>query len=335
MATEKATDEEFARAWVQFDGRVSTVATAFGMSERRAYERRLRVEKNLGIVLPAGRDVTGRSKVSLPKRGHRHIVKTTGACTAVVFGDAHYWPTEDRSTAFLALLAIIEEFKPKLIFDNGDAFDGARASRHPPQGWQSLPDVADELAVCQERKGEIAAVARKANPEAELRHHIGNHDARFAARLAMAAPEFIRVKGFDLADHFPDWSFSWSSEWNRHTMIKHRWHGGIHATWQNALKSGRNMVTNHLHRLCVTPIGDYNDRRWGVDCGTLSEFGPEAEKFSYGEDNPFNWGEGLAVLNTDDKGRLLPPELCEVMDGKAYFRGQVVASKTTKRRKAA
>lgn len=326
----KATDEEFARAWVQFGGKVSTVATACGMTERGAYSRRINVERKLGIVLPAGKDDTGRSKVSLPKRGCRHIIKDKD-CHVVVFGDAHWWPSDDRSASYLALLEVIKDLKPAHVIDNGDMFDGARVSRHPPSGWENLPEVADELAVCQERKAEIAAVARRANPKCQLRHHVGNHDSRFAARLAMAAPQYVRVEGMNLEDHFPDWSFAWSSMVNNNTMIKHRYRGGIHASWQNTLSAGMNIATNHLHRLLITPLTDYNGRRWGIDCGTLSEFGPEHEKFNYGEDNPFNWGEGFAVL-TYERGQLLPPELVQAIDGRAFFRGQVVAGRVKKTR---
>ena len=329
----KATDEEFAKAWVQFGGHVRTVATAFGMNERSAYERRLRVEQKLGIVLPSGNDVTGRSKAKLPKQGYRHTLKITDSIVPV-FSDAHFWPTDDRSAAYLALLEIIREFKPKCVINNGDAFDGARISRHPPTGWSNMPDVAEELAVCQERLGEIEAIAKQGDPDCMLAWDLGNHDSRFSQKLAMGAPDFVRVHGTDLPDHFPAWSFAWSTLINGHTMVKHRWHQGIHAVYQNTLKSGMTIVTGHCHRLCATPITDYNGRRWGVDCGTISEFGPEADKYTYGEDNPFNWGEGFAVLTFDERGVLAPPELVQVIDGKAWWRGQIIASKPTKRRKA-
>lgn len=331
----KCTDEEFARAWVQFAGHVSSVATAFGMGERHAYERRLKVEKRLGIVLPSGKDITNRSQVKLPKRGYRHIIKTGGPSMIVVFGDAHNWPNEPVSTSFDALLEVIKEYKPKYVIDNGDMFDGARISRHPPVGWVDLPDVADELAVCQERKGEIAAVARKANPDVELRHNMGNHDTRFSSRLAMMAPDYVRVHGTDLKDHFPDWSFAWSTEVNGHVMIKHRWHNGLHGVWNNVLKSGWSFISNHDHRGIITPITDYNGRRWGVSTGMLSEFGPEHDKQTWTEDNPLNWGEGFAVIQLDEWGKIVPPELCEVIDKRAWFRGQVIVDRSTKKKRKA
>lgn len=323
----KVSDDEFLAAWRTF-GSPEQVAKVLGLQVRGVYERRKRMEAKLGMVLPATKDLTGRAQVSLPKRGHRHIIEGyTGPM--VVFSDAHFWPNEPKSIAYLALLEIIRELKPKAVICNGDAFDGARVSRHAPADWMNLPDVADEIEVCQERLGEIERTAPK---DAKLYSHFGNHCTRFAARLAMQAPEYVRVHGTDLKDHLPAWSWSWSSMVNGHTMIKHRYHQGIHAGHQNALKSGVNIVTGHLHKLQVTPWGDYNGRRWAVDTGTLSDWGPEVDKFAYAEDNPVPWGQGFAVLTFDNRGRLLPPELVEVLDGIAYFRGQTVVSKTVKRK---
>jgi hypothetical protein len=325
----RSSNEEFASTWVRYGGHVVNIAKALACGERAVYRRRPVVEAALGIVLPAGHDATGRSKVKLPKHGFRHILKVTSGIVPV-FSDGHFWPSDDRSTGYLALLEIINEYKPPLVICNGDAFDGARAGRHPPTGWSNMPDVADEIATCQERLGEIAALARAGNPDCMLAWHMGNHDSRFSQRLATVAPDYVRVHGTDLPDHFPDWSFAWSALINGHTMVKHRFRAGVHAAWNNTLHAGMSIVTGHCHRLCVTPLTDYNGRRWGVDCGTISEFGPDAEKYTYGEDNPMNWGEGFAVLTFDDKGVLAPPELVQVIDGKAWFRGQVIAQKPLK-----
>ncbi len=131
----------------------------------------------------------------------------------------------------------------------------------------------------------------------------------------------MRVEGTDLKDHFPAWNFAWSTHINDEVVVKHRFRNGIHAAWNNTLHGGKTVVTNHLHRLAITPITDYSGRRYGVDCGTISDFGPETSKFDYGEDNPMNWGSGFAVL-TFKAGKLLPPELVIVQDKIPYFRGQ-------------
>ena len=54
-----------------------------------------------------------------------------------------------------------------------------------------------------------------------------------------------------------------------------------------------------------------------------ARFGPTETKFTYGEDNPYNWGSGFAVA-TFKHGKLLPPELVQVQDKIAYFRGEPI-----------
>lgn len=311
-------DDEFIGAWKRI-GSPALVAKHLNMDIRQVYRRRTAIEEKHGFILDT---VTqgggGRPKAHVTRVGHR-ITFDIADGVVVIFGDAHYWPG-DRSIAHQALLHVIKELKPDVIVCNGDAFDGARISRHPVTSWAKMPEVADELAYCQEMLGEIASAAKDS---AKLVWNMGNHDTRFSARLAQMAGEYVGVHGTDLPDHFPEWNFAWSTQINDDTIIKHRWHNGIHATWNNTLKSGFNIFTNHIHRLCVTPITDYNGRRYGVDCGTLSDFGPDVDKFIYGEDNPFNWGSGFAVA-TFVRGKLLPPELAAVQDGVTYFRGKSV-----------
>jgi hypothetical protein len=143
---------------------------------------------------------------------------------------------------------------------------------------------------------------------------------RFDKALAINAPQYDGVLE-RLADKFPEWELAWSMRVNNTLMIKHRQANGIHAVYNNTLKGGLSMVTGHLHRLAVTPWADYNGRRWGVDTGTLSD--PLGPQFEYLENNATPWTSGFAVLTFKD-GRLLPPELCEVLDGVAYFRGDAV-----------
>lgn len=235
----------------------------------------------------------------------------------VVGGDAHYWPGI-ISTAHQALVRFIKSYSPKCVVMNGDIFDGASISRHAPIAWEKKPTVILELEACKERLGEIESVSEKADRFWPL----GNHDARFESRLAQAAPEYSRVHGMHLADHFPHWEKCWSVWVNDDVVIKHRYKGGIHATHNNALWSGKSMITNHLHSQKVTPLTDFNGDRWGVDTGTLAEpFGPQFT--DYMEDNPRNWRSGFAVLTFKDY-RLLQPELVRVVKpGVVDWRGRL------------
>lgn len=323
MAT-KVSDEEFIACWQKL-GSPALVASALKIDVRQVYRRRTSLEERYGRIM----DVADATRSKRPRNhvdriGHRITLDIQDG-VVVIFGDAHYWPG-DRSIAHQALIQTIKDLKPDVVICNGDAFDGARISRHPATSWAKMPEVADELAYCQEMLAEIAAAT---SDKAKLVWDFGNHDTRFSARLAQMAGEYVGVHGTDLPDHFPDWNFAWSTQINDDTMVKHRWHNGVHAAWNNTLKGGFNIFTNHIHRLCVTPITDYKGRRYGVDCGTLSDFGPDVDKFVYGEDCPFNWGSGFAVA-TFKRGKLLPPELAIVQDKIAYFRGREVIPHTVK-----
>lgn len=324
----KVTDDEFISAWKRY-GSPSLVAKATGLDLRGVYARRKVLEDRRGILLETVTEGHGgRPKNEVPKNGFRAIHENIRG-TVIIGSDAHFWPGE-RSTAFAAMVELIRELKPTMVITNGDNFDGARISRHLPGGWADLPDVADELDAVRERLAEIEAAAP---PDCHLIWPAGNHDSRFGARLAQGAPEYIRVKGFDIADHFPAWQFCWSIWLNNHTVVKHRHHQGVHGAYQNTLKGGKTIVTGHTHRLQAVQWADYNGLRWGIECGTLSDFGPHNDKFAYAEDNPTNWSQGFVVLNFTDSGMLLEPEFCRIINGTAWFRGQSVIDKILPQKK--
>ena len=208
-----------------------------------------------------------------------------------------------------------------MICMNGDAFDGASNGRHARIMWEAKPSVKQELEAVRDRLADFES----ASPSSLLHWNFGNHDQRFDTKLSANVPEYEGVPGFCLTDHFPRWKFSMSLMVNNHTMIKHRWHNGIHATYNNVLKSGTSMVTGHLHALQVRPYTDYNGTSYAVDTGTLAY--PAGPQFVYAEDSPFNHRSGFAIL-TFHKRKLLPPELVEVVDedeGLVFFRGQVIS----------
>jgi len=318
---QKYTDDEFISAWKRL-GSPHKVAAALQLDIRGVYARRNAIEKKHDIVLDSiDAKNSLRPKSLVPKLGYRALAeKVTG--TVIIGGDGHFWPGE-RSVAFGAMVELIRDMKPAMVIMNGDVFDGARISRHPPGAWCSQPSVADELDAVKERLAEIENAAPDGCP---LVLPAGNHDTRFSSRLAMNAPEYVGIQGFDLADHLPAWQFCWSIWLNGHTVVKHRWHQGVHGAYNNVLKGGKNIFTNHTHRLQGVMYSDYNGLRWGVECGTLSSFGPETDKYSYSEDAPQNWSEGFVVAHFDHTGRLLDPEFCRVIDGTAYFRGEAVYS---------
>lgn len=322
MAPSKISDEEFIACWRKF-GSAAAVSRAFNLNVRNVMSRRARIEERYGIQLYANENpIRHKLKVPVPKSGYRAINENiTG--TVIVASDLHAWPG-DRSVAFAALVELIKELKPVLIIANGDSLDNAAISRHPPIGWQTLPTVAEELDAAKELHAELESAAPAGTPLVWL---YGNHCMRFNTRLASEAPEFKGVPGSSLEDHFPSWEFAMSMHLNKHTVVMHSWHNGIHSAYNNAVKSGVSTVTGHTHRLQAVQWADYTGLRWGIECGTLSEFGPDQPKFHYTLDRPVNWSQGFAVLNFAPNGMLLEPEFCRVLQGQAFFRGQNVFNK--------
>jgi hypothetical protein len=312
----KITDEEFIEVWNQYNS-ASQVSKALGLTIRHTHSRRRDIESKHSIVLTANDARSPTFNITIPQNGVRVNVEMDDG-VIMVASDCHYYPGI-ISTAHKAFVKLIPMLSPRMLIMNGDVFDGAAISRHDPIGWQKLPSVKQELDACQERLSEIEAVAKNA----KLHWTWGNHDLRMNTRLAaQVGTAFEGVQGFNLTDHFPRWKFSTSIMVNDHTMIKHRWHNGIHAVYNNTLKSGTSIVTGHLHSLKVTPWTDYTGTRYGVDTGTMANLDDPA--FEYAEDNSRNWRSGYAVL-TFWQGKLMPPELCEVIsEGIVYFRGQII-----------
>jgi hypothetical protein len=237
----------------------------------------------------------------------------------LIGSDAHIWPGEP-TTAMRAFVKFCKEYEPQIVILNGDVLDFPQVSRHPPIGHLELPNIADEIEAAQDQLHDIEMAVRR---QCRLVWTLGNHDARFETRLATVAPEYARLHGHSLKDHFPAWSACWRCDLNDSVTVKHRHKGGIHATHNSTMWAGRSMVTGHLHSQKVAPFSDYNGTRYGVDTGCLAD--PEAKAFvDYTEANPLNWRSGFAVLTFKD-GQILPPELVTVWDDKSVtFRGEII-----------
>jgi len=292
------------------------LAVRIGSSIRAVYSRRERIEKrrNRQITGPDHRLAT-RHNISHPGR-LTHDVKNG---VVLVGSDCHYWPGA-ASTGHRAFVKYCRDLRPSVVVLNGDVIDAATISRHPPIGWERRPSVQEEIEAAQDRLNEIELAAGKARKIWTL----GNHDGRFETRLATVAPEYARVHGVHLSDHFPNWEPCWSVWINDDVVIKHRFKGGIHAPWNNTMWAGKTMVTGHLHSAKVTPLTDYNGTRYGVDTGCIAD--PSHRAFlDYTEDSPKNWRSAFCVLTFRD-GTLLWPELASVFDqNSVQFRGSIIS----------
>jgi hypothetical protein len=240
--------------------------------------------------------------------------------TVVVFGDAHWTSLhQPRSLAHEALLRAIPAIKPDILLSVGDLVDMGEPSRHDPLGWSRRIKVKDEMDAAKQHLDDIMGCAPKA-----LHWWVrGNHDDRFDKYLALNAAMFEGADGFDFAGQFPDWQMCHRLDLND-SVVMHRFHGGIHAGYNNAVKAGVNFISGDTHSLEVKPMVDMRGRRYGVQCGMLAD--PTWPCFGYMQGNTRLWTPGFAVL-TYRNGELMPPELCEIVNGVAWFRGQEIAGK--------
>jgi len=293
------------------------VAEILKISERSVHSRKKRLEQVFGMTLESN-DNRGRPKFTIPENKVRCEYELKDGII-LVGSDCHYNP-DYISTAHKAFVYFTKQLKPNMIVLNGDLFDFAQISQHHRIGYQHHPTVQQELEEVQNRLGDI----EKVRPAGCILHRtIGNHDLRFDGKLSNVLPQYEGVMGMCLDDHLPHWSSSWSVVVNGNTMIKHRWHNGIHAVYNNILKGGMSMVTGHLHSLKVTPWTNYKGDLYGVDTGMMAAV--KDDQFLYHEDSSVNWRAGFAVL-TYINGHLMPPELVQVInedEGLVFFRGQL------------
>ena len=292
----------------------AAMAKKYDLDLRGVYSRRRRIEEAMGMVMKP------------PTRGghwqqldrHPAAIKISILDGHILIGsDSHYSPGI-VSTAHKAFLEIAKQFKPKIIIKNGDELDFPSISRFA-HGWESRPDVAEEIKYTNTMLGEI----EKTCPRARLLWPVGNHDSRLETKIATVAPELAKLKGVHLRDHFNKrWEPCFAVFVNDDVVVKHRLKGGMYAPRNNTMYAGKTIITGHLHSLKVWPHSDYRGTRWGVDCGTMAD--PYGPQFSgYTELNPLDWRSGFVLL-TFQKGRLLWPEIIWVSGPDEYeFRGQI------------
>ncbi len=295
---------------------ITGAARRVGINLRTARRRVRSIEAAHSIVVPLPGQIS--AAIGNVERHPARKEFTIKDGVAIVGSDLHIWPGP-TPTMHRAFVKFCRDLRPKLVVLNGDVVDMAAVSRHPPIGWEKRPTVQQEIEAAQGRLHEIEKAAGRCPRVWTL----GNHDGRFETRLAQVAPEYARINGVHLKDHFPHWDNAWSCWINGNVVIKHRYKGGIHAPWNNTISAGTSMVTGHLHSAKVTPFTDYLGTRYGVDGGCMADTDHGAF-VDYTEDNPKNWRSAFCVL-TFIGGKLMFPELVVKWDEKhVQFRGELI-----------
>ena len=310
MAKASCSDKEFIELF-QKHGSPSAVAAVLGINVRNVYVRRRAIEARENIELVSG------VSIYQPADGMVWEMDIQNG-TILAGSDAHYWPGH-VSTAHRAFVHLTKKLKPAAVVMNGDVFDGAQISRHDRIRWDSAPSVQQELEAVVERLGEVEKAAKGAT----LIRTRGNHDDRYENRLSKSAPEYEGLPGTTLKEHLPKWHEAMAVRVNQDQLfILHNDHNGIHAAYNNVIKSGMSVCTGHLHALQVTAWSDLTGTKWGIDCGTLAD--TEGPQFRYMNGKRRNWRSGFAVL-TFVNGQMLYPEIVYVIEeGLVSFRGQVL-----------
>lgn len=298
---------------------------AYTRRDQRAYDRKYRrkrreTAKKAGLTTIEA-DKPAHSLHARSRFGARvHLPALDGP--VIVTSDAHYW-RGDKSLAHRAAVHLARKLRVWGVINNGDSLDGSSISRYEPTSFVNLRNrlsVEDELAT---NTAHLKDFERMDFVKFKT-WNMGNHDARFETILATKVPQFSRVNGFHLKDHFPEWLPAWATWIGDNVIIKHRMKGGTYAANNNTQAAGRSIVTGHDHMLWAKAFTDYNGTRWGIDAGTLQDVW--AEPFlDYTEDNAVNWQSGFVILHFQG-GKFNGPELVHAMpDGRVLFRGTDIA----------
>ena len=313
-------ESDFIAAWHQAGASPKRVAELTGLSIRQVYARRAGLERR-GIASLRSVPLTGAETHDYPYTPPMHFERRRKFelidGTVVVFSDPHYLP-DHSPVGHAALEEVCRRLRPDLVVCAGDAVDGDTVSRwDPTRGHHKRFSVREELECVKMHLDSLRGCLGK---NSRLAWVLGNHDVRLSRFLAVHAPEMLEMPMTRLEDWFPHWPLSWTVEINSDqpgmTVIRHRnMPGMLHL---QGLKAGAHIVHGHLHKCNVHTMPTFAGHRFSVDAGSLAD--PDSDAFDYAEGGP-NHAQGFAVLTFRD-GLLMPPELCTIMRGRAWWRGE-------------
>lgn len=287
----------------------ATTASAYMKVNRSTFISRLHTakirfpkwEQGLSVLKP------------LPKWSIERMIHIDAPNTKWIVGsDLHIWEP-DPPLIYKAFCAVAKKLKVDGIILNGDVIDGAKISRHPSLLHTSAPKIDKEI--------EYAKAWLKMLPNTKHRlWTVGNHDIRINNYIASRASDLDDYVP-SLFSHFPGWDVAYAFTIND-VEIRHRFRSGLHAGYNNSMHSGITMLSGHTHQLQVTAVRDRRGTRWGIETGMLND--PNGPQFEYAEGQPSRANQGFVVISFDEDGNFMPPEICELINGRPVFRGEYV-----------
>lgn len=248
--------------------------------------------------------------------------------TYLVLSDIHA-PDIDKHALDVAI-QVGQSLPLTAIIINGDGFDVHSLSQYTPSAHKAFRWVDERIEAVK-----VFILLRELFPTTPIYFLFGNHDIRpetFLARVApqlqgvFTLPQFLGIDGLDFI--FP--------ENNRvilgDTLVKHgekvRQEAGASVA-QEIRDESMSVVMGHVHRLAQISVtrGSHrirDEQPWvGVELGCLCNLRPD---YLATEKGAANWQHGFAVLTLHDSG-LVKPELVEIWNGVASFRGREFRSR--------
>jgi len=243
----------------------------------------------------------------------------------LVFSDAHFEGHETASYQIMlkVLKDLVKTRQLKCVVANGDIMDLSILSTFAKYTLDIRPKertVQQEILDSQGQLNKIQKIINGAKYPIKQLATFGNHETRLSKFVSMWGRQFEDFEGFKMQNLFPDWDWAMSHLVDDTVMIKHRMRGGIHTAYQNAMRSGLNLITGHTHQLNQRTFNTYTTSSMAVQTGHLSE-----SYHPYLEDNIANdWNNGFAVIMIDPVEKTIHPELVQVNNlfRTAYFRGK-------------
>lgn len=233
-----------------------------------------------------------------------------------IISDAHY-PYQDEASMNI-VMKMIKKFKPDNIIMNGDMLDCSSLSR--------FNKVPPEPAAFKNEVEELCGVISDMQAYSTLYYIEGNHESRLAKMINDKMPEMYGMLDMqsiinDNLDTDIEYIHCVPSEsmmnWGDDLVIGHFNKVSKHCGYTIKLLIDRlqiNCVQGHTHRLAEFRVRTYDRTIRGWEGGCLCSLDPDYVA------KP-NWQAGFLVYTRHADGWNI--ETVEILDGKAFFRGDI------------